>query len=139
MFKHLYGLITNRFGVGGLEFTEELDITEFALKSEPVGIVRKHMKTKGLAEMVLMRFYMLGKNNSLCRSDRCPVLVCELAPRGQSTIYIPLDTGMERKDHVCPYLMPDTSCQIWVICNGSTRVCRPFFLCGIQDPVSCIL
>ena len=98
-FEVLYGLVANRFRVIGLELSEELDVAVFAFQSESVSIVRKYIVAKFLAEIVLMGFYVLGKDNSLCRSDIFGIVFREVALRGESTIHIPLDTGMERKDH----------------------------------------
>ena len=105
--EFLYRLVAIRFWVRGLELSEELDVAVFALKAESACVVRKQIGTAGFAEIVLMGFYMLGKDNSLCQSDLVGIVFREVALWGESKIHIPFDTGMVRKDHVSSCLMHD--------------------------------
>ena len=52
--------------MGGLVLSEKGNVAVFALKAKPMGIVRKHIGATGLAEIILIGFYVLGKDNGLC-------------------------------------------------------------------------
>ena len=108
--EFLYRLVAIRFWVRGLELSEEFHVAVFALKSESVRIVRKQIGATGFAEIVLMGFYMLGKDNRLCQSDLIGIVFREVTLWGESKIHIPFDTGMKRKDHVSCCLMYDNRC-----------------------------
>jgi hypothetical protein len=103
-----YGVVANRFRVRTSELFKEPGVAVFAFKAESVRVVRKQVGTAGLAEIVLMQFYVLGKDNSLCRSDFFGIVFCKVALWCESKIFIPLDTGMERNDHFYQYLMPNS-------------------------------
>jgi hypothetical protein len=97
-----YRFVADRLWVGNMELSKELDIAIFPLKAESARIVRKKIGATFLAEMILVGFYMLGKDDGLGRGKRFSVFFFEEPLWSESQIDIPLDLGMKGDNHNIP-------------------------------------